>query len=206
MPSDIASAKTGMSVAGGYAITPDNQVVLATALFVLLLVVAHKMRMENPAKILVRSVRIGGAAVALVFCGLLYNTDWFCRSRYETGFFNQTRGYTNHGSLFHFWINTKYLSVQEPKDYSAEEASSIVEEMLPAVDAMGEVQVGEESGQMPNIICIMNETFSDLSVVGEFETNEDYMPYWHSLTENTVKGYVHVPVYGAGTGNSNLNF
>ena len=85
-------------------------------------------------------------------------------------FFNQTRGYTNHGSLFHFWINTKYLSVQEPKDYSAEEASSIVEEMLPAVDAMGEVQVGEESGQMPNIICIMNETFSDLSVVGEFET------------------------------------
>ena len=72
MPSDIASAKTGMSVAGGYAITPDNQVVLATALFVLLLVVAHKMRMENPAKILVRSVRIGGAAVALVFCGLLY--------------------------------------------------------------------------------------------------------------------------------------
>lgn len=52
MPSDIASAKTGMSVAGGYAITPDNQVVLATALFVLLLVVAHKMRhgksCENP--------------------------------------------------------------------------------------------------------------------------------------------------------------
>ena len=50
VPSDIASAKTGMSVAGGYAITPDNQVVLATALFVLLLVVAHKMRMENPAQ------------------------------------------------------------------------------------------------------------------------------------------------------------
>ena len=40
------------------------------------------------------------------------------------------------------------------------------------------------------------------SVVGEFETNEDYMPYWRSLTENTVKGYVHVPVDGAGTANS----
>ena len=120
VPSDIASAKTGMSVAGGYAITPDNQVVLATALFVLLLVVAHKMRMENPAKILVRSVRIGGAAVALVFCGLLYNTDWFADHGMKPDFFNQTRGYTNHGSLFHFWINTKYLSVQEPKDYSAE--------------------------------------------------------------------------------------
>lgn len=206
VPSDIASAKTGMSVAGGYAIKPDNQVVLATALFVLLLVVAHKMRMENPAKILVRSVRIGGAAAALIFCGLLYNTDWFADHGMKPDFFNQTRGYTNHGSLFHFWINTKYLSVQEPKDYSAEEASSIVEEMLPAVDAIGEVQVGEEIEQMPNIICIMNETFSDLSVVGEFETNEDYMPYWRSLTENTVKGYVHVPVYGAGTANSEFEF
>ena len=32
------------------------------------------------------------------------------------------------------------------------------------------------------------------------------MPYWHSLTENTVKGYVHVPVYGAGTANSEFEF
>lgn len=90
-------------------------------------------------------------------------------------FFNQARGYTNRGSMFQFFINTKYLKVQEPKDYSAEDTSSIVEDMLPDVDAAGVVEI--EETELPNIICVMNETLSDLSVVGEFETNQDYMPY-----------------------------
>ena len=175
IPADLASAKTGMTVAGGYNIAPDNQVVLSTALFVLLLVVAHKMRMENPDKRIVRTVRVGGVLAALLFCGLLYRTDWFAENGMKPDFFNQTRGYTNRGSLFQFVINTKYLKVQQPKDYSAENASSIVEDMLPDAEAGNVVEVEEK--ELPNVICVMNETLSDLSVVGEFETNQDYLPY-----------------------------
>lgn len=204
VPADVASAKTGMTVAGGYSIVPDNQVVLSTALFVLLLVVAHKMRMENPCKAIVRTVRAGGILVALLFCGLLYRTDWFAENGMKPDFFNQTRGYTNHGSLFQFFINTKYLKVEVPKDYSAEETSVLVEDMIDDTEVFAPVEVETET--LPNIICIMNETFSDLSVVGDFETNEDYMPYLRSLTENSIKGYVHVPVYGAGTANSEFEF
>lgn len=206
LPADIASAKTGMSVAGGYNIAPDNQVVLSTALFVLILVVAHKMRMENPDKRIVRGVRVGGLLVALLFCGLLYKTDWFADNGMKPDFFNQTRGYTNRGSLFQFFINTKYLQVQEPKDYSAESASDIVEDMISDADvpAMGDGTAEETT--KPNIICVMNETMSDLSVVSDFETNQDYMPFIRSLDENTIKGYVNVPVYGAGTANSEFEF
>lgn len=204
VPADLFSAKTGMTVAGGYNIAPDNQVVLSTTLFVLLLVIAHKMRMENPDKRIVRAVRVGGVLAALLCCGALYRTDWFAEHGMKPDFFNQARGYTNRGSMFQFFINTKYLKVQEPKDYSAEDTSSIVEDMLPNVDAAGVVEI--EETELPNIICVMNETLSDLSVVGEFETNQDYMPYIRSLTENTVRGYVHVPVYGAGTANSEFEF
>lgn len=204
VPADLASAGTGMTVAGGYAIVPDNQVVLSTALFVLLLVVAHRMRMENPAKAIVRTVRIVGAVLVLAFCGLLYQTNWFANHGMKPDFFNQTRGYTNHGSLFQFVINTKYLKVQTPKDYSAEEASGIVEDMLPDAEVSKDVPV--EETKRPNIICVMNETFSDLSVVGDFETNEDYLPFFRSLTDNTIRGYVRVPVYGAGTANSEFEF
>ena len=204
IPADLASAKTGMTVAGGYNIAPDNQVVLSTALFVLLLVVAHKIRMENPDKRIVRTVRVGSVLAALLFCGLLYRTDWFAENGMKPDFFNQTRGYTNRGSLFQFVINTKYLKVQQPKDYSAENASSIVEDMLPDAEAGNVVEVEEK--ELPNVICVMNETLSDLSVVGEFETNQDYLPYLRSLTENTVRGYVHAPVYGAGTANSEFEF
>ena len=39
----------------------------------------------------------------------------------------------------------------------------------------------------------MNESFSDLSVLGDFETNEDYMPFIRSLEQGGEKyGYGNV--------------
>ena len=35
--------------------------------------------------------------------------------------------------------------------------------------------------QPTNIICIMNESLSDLAVDGDFTTNIDYLPFLHSL-------------------------
>lgn len=52
----------------------------------------------------------------------------------------------------------------------------------------------------------MNESLSDLKVLGSLETNEDYMPFMRSLTENTIKGNLYVPVIGAGTSNTEFEF
>ncbi len=57
-------------------------------------------------------------------------------------------------------------------------------------------------GQNPNIIVIMNETLSDLHVLGDFSTNKDYFPFIRNLTANTLKGNLYMPVNGAGTSNS----
>lgn len=52
----------------------------------------------------------------------------------------------------------------------------------------------------------MNEAFSDLSVLGEFTTNKEYLPFIQSLTDNTVKGNVYVSVKGGNTPNSEFEF
>ena len=44
------------------------------------------------------------------------------------------------------------------------------------------------NSESPDVIVIMNESFSDLSVINSFNTNKDYMPFFHSLNENCVKG------------------
>ena len=49
---------------------------------------------------------------------------------------------------------------------------------------------------------IMNEAWSDLSVLGELETTEDYMPFVNSLSENTVKGNLYVSILGGLTANT----
>ena len=52
----------------------------------------------------------------------------------------------------------------------------------------------------------MNESFADLSVVGDFETNTQVTPFMDSLSENTLKGYALSSVYGAKTPNSEWEF
>lgn len=50
---------------------------------------------------------------------------------------------------------------------------------------------------------IMDESFADLSVLGnEISTNQEVTPFYNSLQENVVKGYVLTSVFGGGTPNS----
>ena len=55
----------------------------------------------------------------------------------------------------------------------------------------------------------MNESFSDLGIVGNFETNEDYMPFVHSMQKgqkNTITGNLLVSTFGGGTANTEFEF
>ncbi len=52
----------------------------------------------------------------------------------------------------------------------------------------------------------MNEAYSDLSVLRDFETNVNPMPFTSKLTENTVKGDLYVSVVGGNTANSEFEF
>ena len=46
---------------------------------------------------------------------------------------------------------------------------------------------------------------TSVSVVGDFSTNQDYMPYIHNLTENTIKGNLYMSIFGSGTCNSEFD-
>ncbi|MCC8103348.1 MAG: LTA synthase family protein [Clostridiales bacterium] len=60
--------------------------------------------------------------------------------------------------------------------------------------------------QYPNIIVIMNEAFSDLSVWGDFATSEEVMPFFKSLQEEAIGGEVYVSVKGGNTANTEYEF
>ena len=62
------------------------------------------------------------------------------------------------------------------------------------------------SGQNPNIIVIMNEAFADLSVLGDFNTSEDYMPNFRALMEDYTAGHLMVSVKGGNTANTEYEF
>ena len=114
--------------------------------------------------------------------------------------------YRNNGLVTAFLSNLKYLDVEKPEGYSVEKVKAI------AKDGDGDEGKTESiavvSKETPNIIVIMNEAFSDLSVYGDFDTSEDYMPFIRSLTkeDNAEKGSLYVSVKGGNTANTEFEF
>ncbi len=199
IPMDFLSVTTAANVGSTYDYTPTDIVILGTLLFILSVVIG--IRISTPKfKFITKLVSriFTGVFFAVIVC-IFYFTSVFADAGIKPDFWNQSRGYRNYGFVYNFICNTRYLYMSEPKGYNAKEISNYVEKDIENKD----YGPGENS---PNIICIMNESLADLSVLGDFTTNEDYMPFIRSLQENTVKGNLYVPVIGAGTSNTEFEF
>ena len=90
------------------------------------------------------------------------------------------------------------MIIHKPDGYSANVAEEI------AAPYRSETSSG--NAKTPNVIAIMDEAFADLQAVGDFRTSEDVMPFYHSLTKNTVKGFSYVSVFGGQTANTEFEF
>ncbi len=226
VPMDLQSITTAANVAGGYTYEIGYEILFAVALTVAVMALSSRMKMSRwrlPAKVIVRGLSL------LVVCGFAYTfyyTDVVADNGLKPDFFNQTRGYKNHGALLEFTLNTKYIWLVEPSGYDPEQVDDIVEEQLQngspniletalirqgtdpveAKEIVESVETAGEQGITPNIIVIMNESFSDLSVVGDIETNIPYMPFIDSMDENTIQGNVYVSTIGTGTSNTEFEF
>ncbi len=201
-PMDFLSVTTAIGVANTYNYTPTYKVILASLIFIFIIIIGIKTRTPKynlPVKIISRTFAGTFTAVILL---LFFGTSFFADMGVRPDFWNQNRGYKNYGFVFSFFSNTKYLYMSEPSDYNPDNIDDYVNQ----VKDDGEDNNIDNSYQKPNIICIMNESLSDLKVLGNLETNEDYMPFMRGLKKNTVKGNLYVPVIGAGTSNTEFEF
>ncbi|MBQ6717626.1 MAG: sulfatase-like hydrolase/transferase [Clostridia bacterium] len=202
IPMDFFAITTAANVANTYNYTPTHTIIIGTLIFIFIVVLGIKMK--TPAYNLITKIvsrTFMGTFFACLMC-LFYFTSIFADAGVKPDFWNQSRGYRNYGFVFSFFCNTKYLYMSEPNGYDANSVGDYVSSTV----EKEETNIIKPTGNEPNIICIMNESLSDLSFLGEFTTNEDYMPFMRSLTENTVKGNLYVPVIGAGTSNTEFEF
>ncbi len=196
-PMDFLSVTTAAGVANTYDYTPNHKIITAALLFVLLTVIVIKMKTPKytlPTKLISRAFTGTFTTVVMI---LFYFTSVFADMGVRPDFWNQTRGYHNYGFVLNFFTNTKYLYMNKPDDYDPDKIKDMIEE---------EKEDENYTKNTPNIICIMNESLSDLRVLGDFETNKEYMPFMNSLKENTIRGNLYVPVIGAGTSNTEFEF
>lgn len=193
---DILATRTAVSVLGNYTLAMDPELWYSILYFCFF--IALGFWCDIP----VRGVKyhIGITATAAAYCIFFYcfwNVSDYLEVHdlkgvyWNTYFDEQVNGY-----LLSFSINLKERSMQKPGGYSEEELYRITAE----AEDIYEAPISAE--EKPNIIFIMNEAWSDLRVLGDLETTQDYMPYVDSLEANTVKGNTYVNVLGGLTANS----
>lgn len=201
VPMDLTAIHFVETILGEYTYTLDYE--MLTAAILLAFLIAIGIQIETPRfRVLWRVIaRVTCGAIIVAMAVVFFFTDFFANTLgVRPDFWNQTRGYRNFGFTYSFFINTKYLYVLEPSDYDAEQVEGYVDEVL------ADSEQPETTDTQPDIICIMNESLADLSVLGEVNTNVDPMPFISSLYENTVRGNLYVPVIGAGTSNTEFEF
>ena len=202
IPMDFFAITTAANVANTYNYTPTHTIIIGTEIFAFIVAICLKFKTPKyNAIIKIASRTFMGTFFVCLMC-LFYFTSIFADAGVKPDFWNQARGYRNYGFVFSFFCNTKYLYMSEPSGYDAESVGDYVSSTVDNNDT----NVIKPTGDEPNIICIMNESLSDLRVLGDFTTNQEFMPFMDSLTENTVKGNLYVPVIGAGTSNTEFEF
>lgn len=204
MPWDILSIGTAASVANNFKYTLEKETIFVLAGFILLLILESRITFELKKD---WRVRIGGIAAGLVllwgFTSMLHQDSTIVRFKLYDKLFTPTVMSKRDGTAVAFLMELKYVTVEKPSGYNKDNAADLL--------STYDIPIEEDSNSSsPNVIVIMNEAFSDLSVLGDFKTNEDYMPFLHSImkgnTPNTISGYLNVSVLGGNTANTEFEF
>lgn len=131
---------------------------------------------------------------------MLHNEDFVQKKlRLYDKLFTPTTIQFKNGTVTAFLMELQYMSVEKPSGYNEKDAR----------EALASYETAGTPANTPNIIVVMNEAFSDPAVLGGFTTNEDYMPFVHSLlrgAEDTVSGLLNVSVKGGNTANTEFEY
>lgn len=202
---DVLSIRTGISVAFTYKLNFTFYLILSivSLIFLLSIVLNIKCKYNEKNKLF----RIISFLCSMITIFAFFTTNFVSVFKLNTNLWIPSEEYKSNGFLASFIKQSKEINMSKPEGYSLELLSKIrdehyVEEMKETNTPINEA-VNENK---PNIIVIMNESFSDMAVHRQFKTNIDYMPYIKSLMATTLSGNVHSSVYGGKTPNAEWEF
>lgn len=187
---DIRTVSTGLSVASNYTFTINAQAMNAILFSAVFIAGAAKLKIKSKKAWRMRVFCFSFAVLSVLYVAVKTENR-------TTETWEQKGSYQN-GYLLNFVLGIRDSFVKKPKGYSAGLIVNFEREYRKAG--------GSSPEEKPAIIVIMNESFADLGVLGNMETNQTVTPFFDSLAENTVKGYALSSVYGAKTPNSEWEF
>lgn len=198
LPWDLTALKTAGDVMMAYKYYPTVPMIIACIYVVVISILIMYCFKKRP--LAFNRDTFGTRAIALIICILTLTiiSSPKCIESYgaKTDVWDQGKAYSEGGILAVFLSNMQFLDVEVPDGYSEE----VVDEILDSTTDQTVL-----SDVKPNIIAIMNESWSDLESFGGLEFSEDVLAKTRSI-EGIHFGYVYTSVFGAGTSASEFEF
>ena len=193
---DLLAYKTGLEVMGQYEYILNDQVIIYTLIYLGICTMVQYLG-DKPEKSTKSIYTYSGCGIGiLIYLIALSNIKIADLCKIELNLWTPTQSTYQNGAFLEFILETQNLKKEKPKGYSKAEAEKLL------------AQYETEQGQMevkPLVIAIMNESFSDLSVLGEFQSSE-YLENWKGFDDYMLRGNAYVSTYGGGTCNSEFEF
>lgn len=203
MPSDIPALKTAMNVSSNYKIElPINSFKWISLAIICCVVTVCVCRMiENRMKIKIR-ICLGGLILVLTLSGYMgidFKNGYY---KINLDYWEISNSYYKYGIPVTFLTLCQNTKVKKPENYKKE---SVIE-VYNTYDDNNNREQNITDDKRPTVIAIMNESWSDLNIIHDFESNPDYMPFWHSFDTPVMKGDLLVSVHGSRTCNTEFEF
>lgn len=218
LPSDVMSVETAAAVADGYIYTIGDSVYIAAILLAIALVLLAYVAPAPFASFSVAATSIvancvcGVAVLAFAFAGFgALDVEALLGFSLNTWWPLDT--YEEQGLIPSFIAAWQQLQIDEPEDYTDESAETTQTTLAASYDATTGISeartqaVAQFKETQPSVICIMNESFSDLSTYDFMQAVGYTGPaYYNSLADTLQRGSLHVSTSGGGTAMTEFEF
>lgn len=196
--SDITSFSTAMKVVGGYRIYPTDRTFFTFLIYLIFAALTITFSNYATSKISAKKMITKCGCMLIAIClavNWIYYADW--QEKYGIAIdWQPIKCYRIWGTSTGFFATVKQLRVEKPDGYSKKNTIKVLSEMS---------NNATDTVYRPTIIGIMNESFSDLSILGPFEYSDRDMNFFKSLqnSPNTLEfGINYLSAHGGGTSNT----
>lgn len=227
--SDLLASQTAITVMGNYSYALDDAVVIGTFLFlytwIFLLyfplsqknVAPKNASEENNTSFFAQHklfARILGILCAFLWIPCLFFLDISHFSGITINGWSPVYSFTQNGAPITLLISIQNVIPSKPAHYSRKSAlAAISQAVSEGEDATSAGMISKEGAASedasknvpPSVIVIMNESFADLSVLGDF-VSDDYLASFYDIDDYLLRGMVYPSVCGGGTCNSEFEF
>jgi len=209
VPWDLYSAGIAAKISSKYQFHINLRFVASIFMVIFLMVIIRLTHTPT-----VKGFRIRIAATfcsVLLMAGLMFgvvlNQDLLKKMDISYSLFPPLQSFNENGTMLALALHLNNIPAGGSDNNSPEATEDLVQKYVDLAKQLGLNNTSADTNTVhPNVICVMSESYSNLSEIRNIETSEPVMPYFTSLMKDTMHGDLQVSIFGGGTCNTEFEF